>query len=76
MSYKLQSVLFERPYFNQEEATSALKTLGGVLRTIDITDNYFRFRQINPTCLRKRGYDEVKTKEISPHIKFIIFHKK
>jgi len=75
MSYQIQSVLYERPYFNQEEAIHALKNMGGKLRKIDITPNYFRFRQLEPSNLKKRGYDQVRTKEIMPHVKFIIYYK-
>ena len=75
MSYQIQSVLFQRPYFTEEEAILTLRNMGGKLIKIDRTDNYFRFRQLEPSNLKKRGYSDVRTKEITPHIKFIIYHK-
>ena len=75
MSYQIQSVLFRRPYYTQDEAMIALKNMGGKLRKLDITENFYRFRQIEPKNLTKRGYNQVRTKPITPNIDFVIYYK-
>lgn len=75
MSYQIQSVLFRRPYYTQDEAIIALKNMGGKLRKLDITPNFYRFRQIEPKNLTKRGYNQVRTKPITPNIDFVIYYK-
>jgi hypothetical protein len=75
MSYQIQSVLFRRPYYSQEDAINTLKNMKGKLRKLDITPNFFRFRQLEPSNLKKRGYSEVRTKEITPNISFIIYYR-
>jgi hypothetical protein len=75
MSYQIQSVLFRRPFFTEEEAIASLKNLGGKLRKIDRTPNFYRFRQLEPENLKKRGYNQVRTKKVSPNVEFVIFYK-
>jgi hypothetical protein len=75
MSYQVQSIIFERPYYTKEDAIRTMKHLKGNIRKIDTTEHYHRFRQLDPINLRMRGYNAVRTKEISPHIKFIIYYK-
>lgn len=75
MSYQIQSILFRRPYYTEQDATMTLKNMGGRLRKIDITPNFYRFRQLEPHNLTKRGYSEVRTKEITPNISFIIYYR-
>jgi len=75
MSYQIQSVLFRRPFYTQDEAIIALKNMGGKLRKLDITENFYRFRQLEPKNLTKRGYDQVRTKPITPNIDFVIYYK-
>ena len=75
MSYQIQSVLLKRPYFSEQEAIQTIKNMGGKIRKIDITEHYYRFRQLEPHNLTKRGYSEVRTKEITPYISFIIYYR-
>jgi hypothetical protein len=75
MSYQIQSILFRRPFYTQDEAIIALKNMGGKLRKLDITTNFYRFRQLEPKNLTKRGYDQVRTKPITPNIDFVIYYK-
>jgi hypothetical protein len=73
--YKLQSVLFQRQGYNLEDAVRWLFKNGFDVKKIDATQNYWRFRQIEPSKLRKEGYNKFRTQEIEPHIKFILGYK-
>jgi hypothetical protein len=73
--YKLQSVLFQRQGFNLEDAVRWLVKNGFDVKKIDATQHYWRFRQISPSALRKEGYTTIRTKVISPHIKYIFAYK-
>jgi hypothetical protein len=75
MSYQIQSILFEKVYFTKEEAIRTLASLKGKLRKMDETEHYYRFRQLEPANLRKRGYNQVRTKEVMKGMKFIIYYK-
>lgn len=73
--YKLQSVLLSRQNFSLEDAVKWLFKNGFEVKKIDATQHYWRFRQLNPSKLRKEGYNSFRTKDISPHIKFIFGYK-
>jgi hypothetical protein len=73
--YKLQSVLFQRQGFNLEDAVRWLVKNGFEVKKIDATQHYWRFRQHKSSTLRKEGYKTIRTKDISPHIKYIFAYK-
>jgi hypothetical protein len=73
--YKLQSVLFSREGFNLEDAVRWLFKNGFEVKKIDATQHYWRFRQHSPSILRKEGYTTIRTKDITPHIKYIFAYK-
>ena len=73
--YKLQSVLLSRQGFKLEDAVRWLVKNGFDVKKIDATEHFWRFRQINPSLLRKEGYSKFRTKDIEPHIKFIFAYK-
>ena len=73
--YKLQSVLFSRESFKLEDAVRWLVKNGFDVKKIDATLHFWRFRQIDPSKLRKEGYYTFRTKEIEPNIKFIFGYK-
>jgi hypothetical protein len=75
MSYQIQSILFEKPYYTRDEAINSMINLKGKLRKIDETKDYYRFRQLEPANLKKRGYNQVRTKEVSKGMKFIIYYR-
>jgi hypothetical protein len=73
--YKLQSVLFQRQGYNLEDAVRWLVKNGFDVKKIDATQHYWRFRQLDPSKLRREGYNNFRTKMIEPHIKFIFGYK-
>lgn len=73
--YKLQSVLLSKEFFNLEDAVKWLFKNGFDVRRIDATTNYWRFRYLKSSTLRKEGYNKIRTKDISEHIKYIFAYK-
>lgn len=64
---KVQSVLFDKNVFNPETAVIWLAKHGFKFKKIDITDNYIRFRQFEPS--KNAQYI---TKKITKGVEFII----
>jgi hypothetical protein len=62
----VQSILISVK-FGLDEAIKYVLNANHKVKKIDITDNYFRFRQFNP-----KKSDRYITKEILPGIKYII----
>ena len=52
MSYVVQSVLLKRNKFTKDEAFRWAKLHGYKLDKIDVTHDYYRFRQIDPELLQ------------------------
>ena len=73
--YKLQSVLFLKQGHNLEDVVRWLLKNGFDVKKIDATMHYWRFRQVNPSLLRKEGYTKMRTKDITPTIKYIFAYK-
>ena len=73
----VQSILFNKYYgWNLQEAVRWLIQHGYKSKKIDETEHNFRFRQISPNTLKKRGYDQFRLKEIAEGIEFIIAFKR
>lgn len=72
--YKLQSVLFDKKMFSIDQCVNWLLENGFKAEKVDITQNYFRFRQVNPQRLVKEGYKKVITKDLNNGIKFILYY--
>lgn len=73
--YKLQSIILSKEGFSLEDAVRWLFKNGFEVKKIDATENYWRFRQLKPETLRKQGFNKIRTKEVSQHIKFILGYK-
>jgi hypothetical protein len=75
-NYKLQSVLFDRSKFNEQKANEWLANHKLKNKGVDIKDKHLRYRQLNPTYLRRLGYTEYRSVEITKDIMFVIAYKK
>jgi hypothetical protein len=71
----VQSVIFSVLNFNVQDSTEWLKKHGFKYNKLDITDNYFRYRQENPEKLKKKGYTTIRTKDLNNGVELIIFYK-
>ena len=76
-NYKIQSVLLNKKYFNND-ITKANKWIIDnnfkIKKRVDITNEYYRFRQIDPDYLLKLGYKNIITKKLNDNIKLIIYY--
>jgi len=71
----VQSVIFSVLNFNVQDSTKWLKKHGFKYNKLDITDNFFRYRQENPEKLKKKGYTTIRTKDLNNGVELIIFYK-
>lgn len=67
MHKNIQSVIFNKKYFDKKKAISALINKGFKYNKIDETENYFRFRQFDPS--KNKKYFIVKS---TTGIKYVI----
>ena len=73
---RIQSILFNRKYFTPLQAINWLDENNFKHYKIDITINFIRFRQIEPSTLKKEGFQHYHNKYILDNkIMFVIAHK-
>ena len=53
---RIQSILFNQKYFTISQAINWLDEHNYKHYKIDITTNFIRFRQIEPSTLKKKGF--------------------
>ena len=73
--YKIQSILFDKHNYTIRDALHFLTEHKYKHNKVDETDEFYRFRQIEPNLLRRQGYTRIRTKEIARGLKFIIYYK-
>ena len=64
--YKLQSIIFNKNYNTLNDVVSFLYNNYYKFNNIDITNNYYRARQLNPKILKSQGYTNYRNKLIKP----------
>jgi hypothetical protein len=72
-NYKVQSILINKNMDEKQAINFILKHYK--LKKIDETKHYYRFRQYNPSYLKKLGYTIIKTKKINNDVELIIYYK-
>jgi len=72
MNYIIQSILFKKPEYNKTNCIKWLKKHNFKYNDIDEKENHYRFRQINPEYIKKKGYTHFINKKINPLIEYII----
>jgi hypothetical protein len=63
-NYYIQSVVFDKSMFDVKSARDWLKKNNYVDKGPDVTDTQIRFRQVNPTYIKNKGFDKFRTKKI------------
>jgi hypothetical protein len=71
-SHIIQSILFNKSIHKLPEALIYMIKNNYKINKIDETDDYYRFRQVEPNLLKKKGYTDYKTIEKDNGIKEII----
>lgn len=72
--YAIQSVMFNKEYFTQENAEKWLYDNNYLCPKPRITKQFFRYRQNDPDELLKQGYDRIVTKKLGNGIELIIYY--
>ena len=73
--YKIQSVLFPTHLYNLETSQNWLYKNKYKIKKVDVKHNFLRYRQLNPSYLKRLGYNVVRTKILPNKIELIIFYK-
>jgi len=73
--YKVQSVILNNKKFNLEQAVNFLANNNLKHSKVDKTQSYWRFRQLDPSKLRKEGFNHYRNKEIADGISLILAYK-
>jgi hypothetical protein len=72
--YKIQSILVPKNMYTKQEASNWVFKYF-VLKKIDETEDYFRFKQIDPQYLKNKGFNKVKNKMLDNGIFLVIYYK-
>lgn len=76
-TYEVQSVIFNKTKWDAKRARKWLKENKHKSSKIDITDDYIRFRQIEPDELEQKGFTEYRNKPLGESgIQLVIAYKK
>ena len=63
----VQSVLFNKKYWSFKQASVKVISMGFKIKRVDITKNFYRFRQILP-----KKFKHFRIKNITKSIEFVI----
>lgn len=80
--YKVQSVLIRKyddkgnDVYDLGRAVNFVLRNGFKVKKVDETRNFFRFRQEDPSVLRKEGYQHFVNKGIIDNVSLILAYKK
>jgi hypothetical protein len=74
--YKVQSIVFEKDMIHLQEAIDWVVSHGDKVKGIDETDTQYRFRQLSPVYLKRKGYTEYRTKQLNDVVSLILVYKK
>jgi len=63
-TYKLQSIIFNKKQFTEQDAKHWLQTHKYKIGKVDTKTDYYRFRQISPSYINKQGYNKYYKKNV------------
>ena len=73
--YKVQSIVFEKDQIALQEAIDWVVTHGDKIKKIDETETQYRFRQLDPSYLKRIGYKEYRTKKLNDIVSLVLVYK-
>ena len=73
--YKVQSILFEKDQIGLQEAIDWVVSHGDKVKKIDETDTQYRFKQLSPDYLKRKGFTEYRTKKLNEIVSLILAYK-
>lgn len=69
---QVQSILFDKNKFTEEEAIVWLKKHNYKYQKMDLKKKYYRFRQVSPKVVKADGYTVFRVLKIADGLEFII----
>lgn len=73
--YKVQSIVFDKNQIGLQEAIDWVISHGDKVKKIDETDTQYRFRQLSPDYLKRKGYTDFRTKRLNDVVSLILVYK-
>jgi hypothetical protein len=73
--YKVQSIVFEKDMIGFQEALDWVVAHGDKVKKIDETETQYRFTQLDPNYLKRRGYTEYRTKRLNDVVSLILAYR-
>lgn len=74
--YKIQSILFDKSEINLQDAINWVISHKDKIKKIDETETQYRFRQLEPSYLKRKGFTEYRTKRLNEIVSLVIAYKK
>ena len=74
--YEIQSIIFNEHVYNFTKCKKFAADNNFKIGRIDMTKNYYRFCQLEPSYLLQNKNTVLKTKIINTGIKLIVYYKK
>ncbi len=71
----IQSILFNNKMWDVVDSANWCLNHGHKVIKIDDTVFSYRFRQVSPLALKRKGYTEFKTERINHGIEFVLAYK-
>jgi hypothetical protein len=74
--YKVQSILFNKDKISLNEAIEWVVSHKDKVKKIDETETQWRFRQLEPSYLKRNGFTEFRTKRLNDTVALVLVYKK
>jgi hypothetical protein len=74
--YKVQSVVFNKDQISLDDAFDWLVVNGYKIKKSDETETQYRFRQLEPSYLKRKGFTEYRTKQLNDVVSLVLVYKK
>jgi hypothetical protein len=74
--YKVQSVVFNKDQISLDDAFDWLVDNGYRIKKSDETETQYRFRQLEPSYLKRKGFTEYRTKLLNDVVSLVLVYKK
>lgn len=74
--YKIQSVIFNKDKISLDKALDWLVVNGYKIKKTDETLTMYRFRQLEPSYLKRKGFTEYRMKHLDDIVSLVLVYKK
>ena len=74
--YKVQSVVFNKDQISLDDAFDWLVVNGYKIKKSDETETQYRFRQLEPSYLKRKGFTEYRTKQLNDVVSLVLVYPK